>query len=109
MLAMQLARQIECKLYYSHSEEIMAGFYMDERFGAWQVGDDPNQGAVQFKLFFPDRAKSSSQYVAHPNKPNYGNPQIASIRVVGDFMRSLGLQSWIGSIAPPLLRDRIPK
>ena len=79
----------------------MAGFYMDERFGAWQVGNNPNQGAVQFKLSFPDHAKSPSQYVTRPNQPNYANPQITSIRVVGDFMPSWGCKAGIGSMAPP--------
>lgn len=87
----------------------MAGFYMDERFGAWQVGNDPNQGAVQFKLFFPDHAKSPSQYVACPDQPNYGNPQITSIRVVGDFMPSLGLQSWDWLNGPSLTQTPHPK
>jgi len=87
----------------------MAGFYMDERFGAWQVGNNPNQGAVQFKLSFPDHAKSPSQYVTRPNQPNYANPQITSIRVVGDFMPSLGLQSWDWINGPSLTQTPHPK
>jgi 1,4-alpha-glucan branching enzyme len=46
-------------------------FYMDERLGAWQVGDDREKGAVEFKLFFP----------------NGFDPQIQSIRVAGDFQK----------------------
>jgi hypothetical protein len=64
----------------------MAGFYMDEQFGAWQVGDDSDKGFVQFKLFFPDRTKAPEPYEARPDLPNHGDPQITGIRVVGDFM-----------------------
>jgi Alpha amylase, catalytic domain len=72
----------------------MAGLYMQERFGAWQVGDNPDKGAVQFKLFFPDRDKDPTQYEARPDQPNYGKPQIHGIQVVGDFMPALGLRAW---------------
>src|SRR5579871_5519177 len=72
----------------------MAGLYMDERFGAWQVGDDSEQGAVEFKLFFPDRNKDPSQYEANAARPTYGDPQITAISVVGDFMAELGLNAW---------------
>ena len=82
----------------------MAGFYMDEHFGAWQVGDDRDKGAVEFKLFFPDRAKDSSQYDTGSDRPNYGNPQIASIRVVGDFMHVLGLTDWDWAKGPLMTR-----
>jgi 1,4-alpha-glucan branching enzyme len=71
-----------------------AGFYMLEQFGAWQVGDDHDQGAVRFKLFFPDRSRSPTQYEARAGKPTYGDPQISGIRVVGDFMSKLGLKDW---------------
>ena len=27
--------------------------YMANRLGAWQVGDDPAQGAAEFKIFSP--------------------------------------------------------
>ncbi len=40
----------------------MAGLYMQKRFGAWQVGDNSDKGAVQFKLFFPGREKDPNQY-----------------------------------------------
>ena len=49
-------------------------FYMKERLGAWQVGDDRDQGKVEFRLFFPSGF----------------DPQIDSIRVAGDFQRELG-------------------
>jgi 1,4-alpha-glucan branching enzyme len=80
----------------------MAGFYMSERFGAWQLGDDPDKGAVQFKIFFPDRNKAPDQYEARAGQPTYGNPQIASIRVVGDFMPALGLSPWDWANGPAM-------
>ena len=49
-------------------------FYMKERLGAWQVGDDRDRGKVEFRLFFPSGF----------------DPQIDSIRVAGDFQRELG-------------------
>jgi 1,4-alpha-glucan branching enzyme len=82
----------------------MAGFYMSERFGAWQVGDDPDKGAVQFKLFFPDRNKAPEQYEARPGQPTYGDPQITAIRVVGDFMPALGLAAWDWANGPAMTK-----
>jgi glycosidase len=87
----------------------MAGFYMAERFGAWQIGDDANQGAVEFKLFFPDRAKAPSQYGVRAKRPNYGDPQITGIRVVGDFMPSLGLKAWDWLNGPSMTKTPHPK
>jgi 1,4-alpha-glucan branching enzyme len=82
----------------------MPGLYMDERFGAWQVGDDSEQGAVEFKVFFPDRNKDPGQYEAHADRPTYGDPQIAGIQVVGDFMAVLGLTTWDWANGPALTR-----
>jgi 1,4-alpha-glucan branching enzyme len=82
----------------------MTGFYMSEQFGAWQVGEDSDQGAVEFKLFFPDRAKSPSQYEARPGHPTYGDPQITGIRVVGDFMSKLGLTDWDWANGPVMTK-----
>lgn len=82
----------------------MAGLYMSERFGAWQVGDDPDKGAVQFKLFFPDRTKDPSQYEARVGQPTYGNPQITQIRVAGDFMHALGLTDWDWANGPVMTK-----
>jgi len=48
-------------------------FYMANRLGAWQVGDDPAQGKVEFKIFFPQGF----------------DPQITSIRVAGDFQSQI--------------------
>jgi 1,4-alpha-glucan branching enzyme len=75
---------------------------MAERFGAWQVGDDANKGAVEFKLFFPDRTRSTNQFEAHPERPHYGDPQIQSIQVAGDFLPVLGLASWDWANGPAL-------
>jgi len=52
--------------------------YLDERCGAWQVGEDSEQGSVRFRIFLP----------AGPD------PQIRSIRVAGDFQASLGGKPW---------------
>lgn len=78
--------------------------YMTDRFGAWQVGDDPQQGAVEFKLFLPDRAHDPEQYEARPSQPGYGDPQIATVQAVGDFMRHLGWPDWNWDRAPQLTR-----
>ena len=52
--------------------------YLDERCGAWQVGEDSERGAVQFRVFLP----------AGPD------PQISSITVAGDFQAELGGHAW---------------
>ena len=83
--------------------------YMSEKFGAWQIGNDPNSGQIEFKLFIPDRAKDPSQYAATPpdgrSVPNYGDPQIQSIQVVGDFQSLLGLQNWDLTTAPVMVQQ----
>jgi 1,4-alpha-glucan branching enzyme len=88
----------------------MSGFYMTERCGAWQVGENSAAGPVAFKLFFPDRAKDAAQYEPGPaNRPNYGDPQITGIQVVGDFMAQLGQTNWDRSAAPAMTRTAHPK
>lgn len=52
--------------------------FMDERCGAWQVGDDVGQGEVEFRIFFPAGA----------------DPHVAAIRVAGSFQNHLGGQDW---------------
>jgi 1,4-alpha-glucan branching enzyme len=47
--------------------------YMQQRCGAWQVGDDAERGAAQFKLFLPAGF----------------DPHIASIKIVGSFQNQL--------------------
>lgn len=49
-------------------------FYMQNRLGAWQVGDDREGGKAEFKVFFPKGF----------------DPQIESIQVAGDFQKVLG-------------------
>jgi len=46
--------------------------YMANRMGAWQVGNDPSKGKVEFKIFFPEEP----------------DPEISSIRVAGDFLNN---------------------
>ena len=87
----------------------MAGMYMDERFGAWQVGSDSQRGRVEFKLFLPDRAVAPDQFDARPDRPRYGDPQIASIRVAGDFQHELGQADWDFDHAPEMIRAPHPK
>lgn len=47
--------------------------YMDKRCGCWQIGDEVNEGAIEFRLFFPAGA----------------DPQFSAIRVAGDFQHLL--------------------
>lgn len=86
--------------------------YMAEKFGAFQVGSDENGGAVEFRIFFPDRAVDPGQYAPQPegkHVANYGDPEIASIQVVGDFQPQLGLAAWDTATAPFMLRQGHPK
>ena len=52
--------------------------FMDKRCGAWQVGDEPDHGAVEFRIFFPAGTDSG----------------VKVIRVAGDFQHLLGGQDW---------------
>ena len=95
--------------------------YMDERFGAWQVGEYQNKGRVCFKLFFPDRTKDSSQYgstrkILTPDGgekeeiiPDYGDPKILTIQVAGDFQQHLGQANWDFTAAPMLVKKEHAK
>jgi len=56
----------------------MINFYIDNQIGAWQIDGDENSGRVSFKLFFPTGA----------------DPEIASIRVAGDFQNQVGGKDW---------------
>jgi len=82
----------------------VAGMYMAERFGAWQVGDDAAHGRVEFKLFIPDRTRAPEQFEPHPARPRYGDPRIASVRVAGDFQHHLGQTDWDFDHGPELTR-----
>src|SRR5262245_10464721 len=89
--------------------------YMDERFGAWQVGAHPEQGQVEFKIFFPDRARDPSQYESERVDElgravaQFGDPQIVSIQVAGDFQSQLGQADWDFEAAPALHKEEHPK
>src|SRR5262245_12290124 len=87
----------------------MAGMYMAERFGAWQVGNDSERGRVEFKLFFPDRNRAPEQFEVCAKRPHYGDPKIVSIRVAGDFQHDLGQTDWDFDSAPSLTRKPHPK
>jgi pullulanase len=63
--------------------------YMEERCGAWQVGADPDGGAIEFRLFFPGGT----------------DPHIAAIRVGGTFQSALGGTDWDLPGGPALTRD----
>jgi pullulanase len=63
--------------------------YMEERCGAWQVGTDPDGGAIEFRLFFPSST----------------DPHIAAIRVGGTFQSALGGADWDLVGGPKLTRD----
>lgn len=83
--------------------------YMDERFGAWQSGNQAEKGSVEFKIFFPDRNMDPAQYCEKPGRPTYGDPQIESIQVAGDFMSQLQLRDWDLNSAPRMTVQNHPK
>ncbi|HET9873677.1 MAG TPA: alpha-amylase family glycosyl hydrolase [Propionibacteriaceae bacterium] len=66
---------------------------MSERCGAWQVGSDPTQGAVEFRVFFPAGF----------------DPQVTAIRVAGDFQVQLGGVNWDFAGGLPLARSSDPR
>jgi hypothetical protein len=51
----------EIKIFSNLGDTVMTEIYMSEHFGTWQVGDDPNQGAVDFKLFFPNASQHENK------------------------------------------------
>ncbi len=64
-------------------------FYMARRCGAWQVGDDREQGEVEFRVFFPTGA----------------DPEIDAICALGTFQVPLGSASWDADTGVSLKRD----
>src|SRR5450755_1209645 len=62
---------------------------MTERCGAWQIGDDPGQGDIEFRVFFPSGF----------------DPHISSIRVAGSFQHELGATDWDFAGGLALVRD----
>jgi glycosidase len=83
--------------------------YMQERFGAWQIGSDPLKGKVEFKIFFPDNNVDASQYETSGKPVNYGNPQITSIQVIGDFQAAMGQTPWDATVAPQMTQNSHPQ
>lgn len=88
--------------------------YMNEEFGAWQIGESEEQGAVRFRLFFPDRARDPGQYEEtrwieregrRREVPEFGDPKIESIRVAGTFQTHLGQSNWDFLTGPELERQ----
>src|SRR5437868_2364556 len=63
--------------------------YMDRRIGAWQIGADPDRGAVQFTIFYPSGL----------------DPHVTSIRVAGSFQSQLGQIAWDWTVAPHMTRS----
>ncbi len=71
----------------------MANFFIDNQIGAWQIDGDENNGRVSFKLFFPIGA----------------DPEIASIRVAGDFQHVQGGNDWDFANGYELQSSSIPE
>jgi glycosidase len=63
--------------------------FMDARCGAWQVGAGPDEGAIEFRLFFPADV----------------DPEIATITVGGTFQSAVGGTDWDFPAGPSLTRD----
>jgi hypothetical protein len=62
---------------------------MQERCGAWQVGNDVAGGRVEFRVFFPTGP----------------DPEIDAIRVAADFQQTLGGGNWDFARGLPLIQD----
>ena len=67
-------------------------FHTNQNLGAVQIDGDAERGRVQFRLFFPAGF----------------DPQIAAIRVAGNFQSELGGSDWDFPGGPPLTRTRTP-
>jgi hypothetical protein len=62
---------------------------MQERCGAWQVGNDVAGGRVEFRVVFPTGP----------------DPGIDAIRVAADFQQTLGGGNWDFARGLPLIQD----
>lgn len=71
---------------------------MYEQFGPVVQGP-----AVEFRLFFPDRAVDPQQY------QHGGLPRITKLQVVGDFQSQLGGRNWDVETAPQLALEPHPQ
>ena len=86
-------RDVRCPSSYCDREGNDAGFYMSEKFGAWQVGDDHEKGPSGSSSFSrPGQVAVAIR--SRSGQPTYGDPQVSGVRVVGDFMSALGLTDW---------------
>lgn len=91
----------------------MDGFYMTQRCGAWQVGNNATKGAVEFKIFLPDPDRCPTQFDKdalpehRKSQTEYGRPRIKSIRVAGSFQKCLGQQNWDFHGGPALVEQAI--
>ena len=92
--------------------------YMNERFGAWQVGENESRGKVEFKIFFPNSGlflkentffTRDNRKVEYVKPDKYGDPEIASIQVVGDFQNILGGIPWDTATAPAMTKSAHPE
>jgi 1,4-alpha-glucan branching enzyme len=86
--------------------------YMDHRCGAWQVGSNATSGAIEFRIFFPDRNNASQIDLTNPaavlRPTTYGDPRVKSIQVAGDFQHVLGQTDWDFNNAPYLAQTADP-
>jgi pullulanase len=72
--------------------------YMANRLGAWQVGNDPAKGKVEFKIFFPSKPIADKG-------PKTWDPEIASIKVAGDFLNN----NWNFQAGFPMNKSIVPE
>jgi 1,4-alpha-glucan branching enzyme len=84
--------------------------YMKEKFGAWQIGEDPDSGRIEFKVFFPDRKHDEHQYqeqrkIGDRIVQDFGDPKIETIQVTGDFQEKIGQRNWDVATAPFMVKE----
>ncbi len=60
--------------------------FMQARCGAWQIGDDPSSGAIEFRVLYPTGS----------------DPNVRRLWAVGDFQAQLGGVNWDPASAPEL-------
>jgi 1,4-alpha-glucan branching enzyme len=86
--------------------------FTQQRLGARQVGTGTNQGAAEFRVFFPDRDDLGQVDLGSPNASGraatYGDPQVSRIQVVGDFQGEMGQAPWDFNAAPDLTSTQVP-
>ena len=72
----------------SGAREITHGLY-GQALRAWQIGEDPDNGAVEFRVFFPAGT----------------DPDVTAIRVGGNFQHRLGGDDWDFAGGPQLVAE----